>query len=440
MFLIVSAIIGSMQPQPQRDNSNQDLNSPSQGLAPTHTAGWQKAVGYLSLVMLGSGLTFAGSYVASHNQQISSQASTLASVPVAPAEAAGLPGATDSNFVTGVVDRVGPAVVRINTSRTVTSQVPDAFNDPFFRQFFGSQLPSGPQKQVERGIGSGFIIGADGRILTNAHVVSGADTVDVTLKDGRKFKGKVMGADPVTDVAVVKIQANNLPTVTLGNSDQLRAGEWAIAIGNPLGFDNTVTSGIISATGRSSSAVGVPDKRVQFIQTDAAINPGNSGGPLLNSRGQVVGMNTAIIQGAQGIGFAIPINTAQHIATQLEATGKVAHPYLGIQMATLTPELKQRINSDPNSGLSVNEDRGVLVVKVLPDSPAARAGLRAGDVISKLNGQTVTDASNVQQAVESSSVGGSVRVTLMRSGQNLSLVVRPGEFPAQTAEEPSEEP
>jgi Do/DeqQ family serine protease len=432
-----------MQPQPRDRDKSSGQHHSSKGSTPLfRTVPWQKAVGYLSLVMLGSGLTLAGNYVASHHQQLSSQAtgSIASDLSVAPAQAAGLPGATDTNFVSNIVDRVGPAVVRIDTSRTVTSQVPDVFNDPFFRQFFGSQLPTGPQKQVERGIGSGFIIGADGRILTNAHVVSDADTVNVTLKDGRKFKGKVMGSDPVTDVAVVKIQASNLPTVALGNSDMLKPGEWAIAIGNPLGFDNTVTSGIISATGRSSSAVGVPDKRVQFIQTDAAINPGNSGGPLLNGRGQVIGMNTAIIQGAQGIGFAIPINTAQRIANQLETTGKVSHPYLGIAMKELTPELKQQINNDPNNGLTVDEDRGILVVKVMPGSPAAKAGVRAGDVITKLNGKTVTDATSVQQAVENTPIGGTVQLDLRRNRQNLSIAVRPGDIPAEAAQGPSEGP
>src|SRR4028119_20504 len=223
--------------------------------------------------------------------------------------------------------------------------MPDVFNDPFFRRFFGSRVPTEPDTRVERGTGSGFIISSNGQILTNAHVVAGADTVSVTLKDGRAFKGKVLGVDTVTDVAVVKIDAGNLPAVSLGNSDQLKPGEWAIAIGNPLGLDNTVTTGIISATGRTSSQVGVPDKRVQFIQTDAAINPGNSGGPLLNASGQVIGMNTAIIQRAQGLGFAIPINTAQRIANQLVTQGKVEHPYLGIQMVTLTPELKKNLNS-----------------------------------------------------------------------------------------------
>lgn len=391
---------------------------------------WQKPATYLSLMLLGGGIALTGNHLLSQNPLSSQVPAKVSVLPPAQAAPNSLPGNTDSNFVTAVVEKVGPAVVRINASKTVASQLPDAFNDPFFRQFFGSQLPRS-QRQIERGTGSGFIVSADGRILTNAHVVAGADTVTVTLKDGRTFQGKVLGADSVTDVAVVKIQANQLPTVALGNSDQLKPGEWAIAIGNPLGLDNTVTTGIISATGRSSSAVGVPDKRVRFIQTDAAINPGNSGGPLLNQRGQVVGMNTAIIQGAQGLGFAIPINTAQRISSQLIAKGRVVHPYLGIQMAGLTPELKQQINSDPNSGLSVGEDRGVLVIRVVPGSPAAKAGLRAGDVIQKLNGQAVTNADSVQQAVENSQIGRDLQLEMRRNGQSITLAVQPGDLPDQ---------
>lgn len=403
-----------------KSNSNSGMNNNS----------WRQPITYLSLIMLGAGAAFSGNYLAAQTPQ--AIASVQSTTPNNSNNAiAQLPGATDTNFVTSVVERVGPAVVRIDSSRTVTSRLPDAFDDPMFRRFFGSQLPRSSQRQVERGTGSGFIVSADGRILTNAHVVDGADTVSVTLKDGRRLQGKVIGKDDVTDVAVIKIAANNLPTVQLGNSDGLKPGEWAIAIGNPLGLDNTVTTGIISATGRSSSVVGVPDKRVAFIQTDAAINPGNSGGPLLNQRGEVIGMNTAIIQGTQGLGFAIPINTANRISQQLFANGKVNHPYLGIQMAELTPELKQEINSDPNSGLSVDADRGVLVLKVIPGSPAARAGLRAGDVIQGLNGQSVKDADAVQQAVEGSSVGGNLRLDLRRNGQTLNLAVRPGAFPSQ---------
>ncbi|MDB9375382.1 HhoA/HhoB/HtrA family serine endopeptidase [Nodularia sphaerocarpa] len=391
-------------------------------------APWKKTAASLSLVLLGSGMTLAGGYLAGNSQQLSERTSNLAVSRVNAAPP--LPTATGANFVTQVVQKVGPAVVRIEASRTVTNRVPAEFNDPFFRQFFGSQLPE-QQSRVQRGTGSGFIISKDGSILTNAHVVAGADTVRVILKDGRSFEGKVMGRDELTDVAVVKIDSNNLPTVEVGNSDELQAGEWAIAIGNPLGLDNTVTTGIISATGRSSNQIGAPDKRVEFIQTDAAINPGNSGGPLLNSRGQVIGMNTAIIQRAQGLGFAIPINTAQRISNQLIATGKAQHSYLGIQMVEITPQIKERLNSDPNSGVNVNEDKGVLIVRVIPNSPASQAGLRAGDVIQQLNGQSVFEASSIQKAVENSQVGGDVRLGLRRNGQNINLAVRTGALPTQ---------
>jgi len=392
---------------------------------------WYKPATYLSLVLLGGGIAYSGNYLAAQTQSLPAVAATPA---INNNNAiAQLPGSTDSNFVTSVVEQVGPAVVRINSSRTVTSQLPEAFKDPRLRRFFGNDLPRA-ESQVERGTGSGFIISKNGQILTNAHVVNGSTNVSVILKDGRRFTGKVLGTDPVTDVAVVKIQADNLPTAKLGNSEGLKPGEWAIAIGNPLGLDNTVTTGIISATGRSSSAVGVPDKRVAFIQTDAAINPGNSGGPLLNQRGEVVGMNTAIIQGTQGLGFAIPINTAGKIANQLIAQGRVQHAYLGIQMVGLTPEIKQSLNNAPNSGLTVDEDRGVLVVRVVPNSPAATSGLRAGDVIQKLNGQPVNDADSIQKAVEDSSIGGSLRLDLRRNGRSIDLAVRPGVLPSSNVQ------
>ena len=194
-------------------------------------------------------------------------------------------------------------------------------------------------------------------------------------------------------------------------------GQWAIAIGNPLGLDNTVTAGIISALGRSSSQVGIPDRRVQFIQTDAAINPGNSGGPLLNDRGEVIGINTAIRANAQGLGFAIPIETGQRVAQQLFATGKAAHPYLGIQMVDLTSEMRDRINQDPASKIKVTSDRGVLVVDIMPSAPAAAAGLRPGDIILKINETAVTRASDVQNQVEVSSVGEMISVEVQRQGR-----------------------
>jgi serine protease Do len=330
------------------------------------------------------------------------------------------------NFIVAAVGKVGPAVVRIDATRKVKPGNKGLSPE----DFLGLDPNSGGRGGVERGTGSGFVIGADGVILTNAHVVEGADTVSVTLRDGRSFTGRVLGADQVTDVAVVKIEANDVPVVTIGNSDQLLSGEWAIAIGNPLGLDNSVTAGIISATGRSSSEVGVPDKRIGFIQTDAAINPGNSGGPLLNASGEVIGMNTAIIQGAQGLGFAIPIDRAQQIADQLVSTGKAEHPYLGVRMLSITPEVKAEFNKNPNTKLRLTEDKGVLVLGVAKDSPAAKAGVSVADVIKKINGQEVSDASSVQQIVEKSKVGSDMQLELSRGGQVVTVAVKSGAFPA----------
>ncbi|MEH2411018.1 HhoA/HhoB/HtrA family serine endopeptidase [Nostoc sp.] len=335
----------------------------------------------------------------------------------------------DPNFIVKVVQQVGPAVVRIDSSRTITSRVPDEFNeDPFFRRFFGDGTPQARQR-VERGSGSGFIINSSGQIVTNSHVVDGADRVTVTLKDGRTFDGKVLGEDPVTDVAAIKIDANNLPTLSVGNSDALQPGEAVIAIGNPLGLNNTVTSGIISATGRSSSDIGASDKRVDYIQTDAAINPGNSGGPLLNTRGQVIAMNTAIIQGAQGLGFAIPINTVQKIAQELIATGKVDHPYLGVQMVTLTPEIKERIKNQAGDRLNLKADQGVLLVQIVPRSPASVAGLRVGDLIKSINNQPVTKIEQVQKLVENSKIGTKLPLEVERNGQIVQVGVQPAALP-----------
>lgn len=335
---------------------------------------------------------------------------------------------TSPNFIAAAVEKVGPAVVRIDSARTVASSVPEAFRSPMFKRFFGNEAPI-PEERVERGTGSGFILSTDGRLMTNAHVVAEADTVKVTLKDGRSFDGEVVGVDPVTDVAVVKISASRLPVVKLGNSQSLVPGQWAIAIGNPLGLDNTVTAGIISAIGRSSSQVGVPNKRVQFIQTDAAINPGNSGGPLLNEQGEVIGINTAIRADAQGLGFAIPIETAERIANQLFRSGRAEHPYLGIQMVDLTGEIKEEINRDRDLGLKVTRDKGVLIVKVLEDSPADKAGLQQGDVIEKINGRSVKTASEVQEIVEASTVGAQLNLDVNRNGKTQRRRVQTSAFP-----------
>lgn len=341
-----------------------------------------------------------------------------------------LPAAQSTSFIADAVERVGSSVVRIDASRRVTQRTPQLFNDPFFREFFGDlNVPDQPRTRVEQGTGSGFIIDAEGLILTNAHVIEGADQVLVTLKDGREFAGEVLGEDPLTDLAVIRVEASGLPTVTLGDSEQLRPGEWAIAIGNPLGLDNTVTAGIISATGRSSSQVRVPDKRVNFIQTDAAINPGNSGGPLLNEQGQVIGVNTAIIGGAQGIGFAIPINAAQDIAQELITNGEVKHPYIGIQMRSLTPALREILNEQNSGAMQISADSGVVVLGVQSNSPAAQAGLRPGDVIKSLGGQTIQDAETVQTIVQNTDIGDDLTAIVERQGRQLEVTLRPAALP-----------
>ncbi|NJO79146.1 MAG: trypsin-like serine protease [Cyanobacteria bacterium RM1_2_2] len=329
------------------------------------------------------------------------------------------------SFVAAAVDQVGAAVVRIDTERTITRQVDPFLNDPFFRRFFGDNaFPQGPYEERLQGQGSGFIVDADGTILTNAHVVSGADRVTVILKDGRRVEGTVRGVDEVTDLAVVKISGGGLPVATLADSDQVQVGDWAIAVGNPFGLDNTVTLGIVSTLNRSSAMAGIPDKRIDFIQTDAAINPGNSGGPLLNERGEVIGINTAIRANAAGIGFAIPINKAKEVIPQLARGERIEHPYLGVQIATLTPDLAKQNNSDPNATVMLPEVTGVLVVGVVPNSPAATSGIRRGDVITQIDGQAITNAEQLQSFVERSGLNKTLRVTVRRGSNTQQVAVR----------------
>ena len=391
---------------------------------------------YISLLFLSTIASCSFGYLAAKEQlpaniespataQIANSGSVLAGV--------------NTNFITQVVDKVGPAVVRINASTTVVARPggDDEFDDPFFKRFFGDQLPQrgrSADREVKQGTGSGFIINNNGQIITNAHVVAGATKVTVTLKDGRTIPGKVKGIDRVTDVAVIEINQKNLPSIQIGNSDRIKPGEWAIAIGNPLGLDNTVTAGIVSATGRTSAEIGAADKRVNYIQTDAAINPGNSGGPLLNAMGQVIGMNTAILRGTQGLGFAIPINTAIRIANQLIATGKVEHPFLGIQMVNITPQLKEEINSDPKANLKIDVDKGTLIARVVRNSPAANAGMKSGDIIQTVNGKAVKNSNEVQQVVETTKIGSSVQIQVRRNGQTVSLSVTPIAAPPLAAE------
>ncbi|ADI64127.1 HtrA2 peptidase ['Nostoc azollae' 0708] len=387
--------------------------------------GWMLMTGLAAVVL--SGCSNLNSRTLESEQSLAEVQRTTAPTSVIMPSAI-IASSGDPNFVVEVVQKVGGAVVRIDSARTVTSQVPDEFSDPFFRRFFGDRISQGRQR-VERGSGSGFIINSSGQILTNSHVVDGADQVTVTLKDGRTFDGKVLGEDPVTDVAVIQINANNLPILALGNSNTLQPGEAVIAIGNPLGLNNTVTSGILSATDRSSSAIGASDKRVDYLQTDAAINPGNSGGPLLNSGGKVIGMNTAIIQGAQGLGFAIPINTVQKISQELISKGRVDHPYLGVEMVTLTPELKERIIRRSGNRVNWVADQGVLLVRIVSESPAAIGGLKPGDVMKTINNQPVTKVDEVQKLVENSQIGTPLQVQVDRQGRTVQLTVSPAPLP-----------
>ncbi|MFM6190884.1 HhoA/HhoB/HtrA family serine endopeptidase [Planktothrix sp.] len=386
-------------------------------------------ISYVLVAFLSAGLTLVGLQNFPHFLISSAQAEPIQTLTI-PQNVAAIPNPNSvGNFVSAAVNRVGPAVVRIDTERTVSAKIPDPFfDDPFFRRFFGEGMPQFPQEYQQRGQGSGFIVDSSGIILTNSHVVKGADKVTVTLRDGRQFQGEVRGSDDPSDLAVVKINGNNLPVAPLGNSSEVQVGDWAIALGNPLGLDNTVTLGIVSTLNRPSSQVGIPDKRLDFIQTDAAINPGNSGGPLLNDRGEVIGINTAIRADGQGIGFAIPIDAAKRIQAALVRGEKIAHPYIGIRMASLTADMAKQLNSDPNSLMLIPEVNGVLVVQIIPNSPAANAGVRRGDVITEIDGQAITTAEQLQRLVEKSQIGQPLKITVRRGQKTEQLSVRPGQL------------
>lgn len=304
------------------------------------------------------------------------------------------------DIVPKVVDEVGPTVVNIITKTLAYD-------------FFFQTVP-------QEGLGSGFIIDKNGYILTNYHVIDGAQSIIVNLANGKKVKGKIIGGDPTNDLAVIKIPAKNLPEAVLGDSNHIRVGELAVAIGNPFGLQQTVTSGVISALGRS---IGESEGRVldNLIQTDASINPGNSGGPLVNSRGQVIGINTAIISQAQGIGFAIPINTAKSIANQIIKEGRVVRPWLGILGTNVTGELARQYN------LPVKQ--GALVIKILPDSPAQKGGLKVSDIVSAIAGKEIAGMQELQQIVRKYKPGDTLDFTVYRDGRKINLRVKLGEAP-----------
>ncbi len=325
------------------------------------------------------------------------------------------------SFVAAAVQRSGPAVVTLETSRTMPSAsvsgLPKALlQDPMFRQFFGLQGGRAPSPQVQRGQGSGVLFDAKGLLLTNAHVVDNADQLTVGLADGRRVPGRVIGKDTLTDLAVVRLEGQGpWPTATLGDSDRLQVGDWAIAVGNPFGLENTVTLGIVSNLNRNMSQLGISGKRLDLIQTDAAINPGNSGGPLLNANGEVIGINTLVRTGpGAGLGFAIPINRARAIAQQLVETGRARHPMIGIGLSSV-----------PSASPGAAAPSGAVIRSVQPGGPAALAGLRVEDVIVAIDGRPMANPAAVVSAVERRGIGDTLTVTVRRGGSTLDVSLTP---------------
>ena len=342
------------------------------------------------------------------------------------------------SFVDGfvpVAKKVLPAVVNISSSKIVRSpdQGPSSpfFADPFFRQFFGDNNSPQfrvPQEQREHSLGSGVIVNSDGYVLTNNHVISGADEIKVALGDRREFTGKLIGTDAKTDVAVVKIEGKDLPVLTLGDSSKMRVGDFALAVGNPFGIGQTLTAGIISATGRGG--LGIEDYE-DFLQTDAAINPGNSGGALVNVRGELIGLNTAILSGGgggnQGVGFAVPVNMARMVMEQIMKNGKVTRGSIGVLIQPVTPELAKSF------GLT-GQPRGALVSNVTPDSPAERAGIKRGDIIIAFNNEPIVDSRNLSLKVSMMAPGTKVTLKVFRNGGEQEIPVTLAELPATAGE------
>ena len=334
-----------------------------------------------------------------------------------------------------VVKKAGPAVVYVGVEKSVhvaggQGNPYDFFNDPFFQRFFGPQFkqPKIPRQREfkQRGAGSGFIISKDGYILTNNHVVSDADKITVRLADEREFTAKVVGTDPQSDVALIKIDGKNLPVLPLGNSDKLQVGEWVIAIGNPFELLQTVTVGVVSAKGRNHMGI---SEYENYIQTDAAINPGNSGGPLLNIHGEAIGINSAIFSrsgGYMGIGFAIPINMAKNIEQQLLQHGKVTRGWLGVMI--------QNVNKDLAKSFNLKSTHGVLISEVTAKSPAEKAGIKQGDVVVAIDGKPVDNVAELRNTIAMTSPGTRLVLTVIRDGEKYSIPVAIGEQPAEFAQ------
>ncbi|MFQ5829574.1 MAG: Do family serine endopeptidase [Candidatus Methylomirabilia bacterium] len=341
--------------------------------------------------------------------------------PPAPASLsrAAEPGGRPDSFA-AIVDAAKPAVVNISTTQVVP-RGPDPFRE-FLERYFGESLP---REEPRQSLGSGLIVEPDGYVLTNNHVIGNARMIMVRLSDEEEeYEARLVGRDPLTDLALLKLQGRRrLPVARLGDSDTLQVGDWVLAIGNPFGLERTVTAGIVSAKGRVIGAGPYDD----FIQTDAAINPGNSGGPLFNTRGSVVGINTAIFSqsgGSVGIGFAIPINLAKELIPQLKATGRVSRGWLGIAIAPLTPDLAKKLNRPARDG--------AVVVEVFPNGPAARSGIRAGDVIVAFQGKPIRRVGELPRLTAKTPVGTEARLTVLRDGKELALTVKLGELPERS--------
>ena len=358
--------------------------------------------------------------------------SRSAAAPATPAPAPSAAEALQSAFVS-VAEHVRPAVVHISPVQMARRRRPPVAPGPFaedpllkdsFDQFFGPRGPGRREEFHQPGLGSGVIIDKRGYVLTNNHVVRGADGVLLRLASKREYQGRIVGADVTTDLAVIQFEPDvPVAVATLGNSDTLRVGEWAIAIGNPFGLDQTVTVGVVSATGRSDVGITTYEN---FIQTDASINPGNSGGPLVNLRGEVIGINTAIVATGQGIGFAIPANMVKRVTSQLIDRGKVTRGWIGVAMEPLTTELAQ--------ALGVRDARGAVVARVYPGSPAAAAGLVQNDVIVAFDGTAIEDYHHLQRLSADAEVGKMVKLGIMRSRERRTLELRIAEAPDRAAD------
>ena len=338
----------------------------------------------------------------------------------------------DHNFVSDAVRNVSPSVVRIDTERLVERQQFDpTLLDPLLRDLLGEP---GKLPDRERGQGSGVIIDQNGLVLTNAHVVERVDEVSITLADGTNCDGTVLGADSITDLALVRIvDPIDSYFAPLGDSEKLEVGDWAIALGTPYGLEKTVTLGIISSLHRDINSLGFSDKRLDLIQTDAAINPGNSGGPLINANGEVIGINTLVRSGpGAGLGFAIPINLAKKVSDQLLKNGEVIHPYLGVQLISLNPKIAKDHNKDPNALVQLPERTGALIQSVVPNSPAEKAGLRRGDLVIAAEDIVIKEPKALLDEVEKSKIGKQFLLSVLRNNEEIKVNIKPEALPGLT--------